>query len=147
MEGTLVVNEERGKINKFQQWYQEKLVDTNISQKSEKVISGVSKFTGGAHKFIYDAAGAVCLFIPGAQIAAPICTFGGKLYSKFFEFSGNAVVGAKRFVEGKIIGVDGSSKDVVIPKLDAAKVTDEVKNVVSETATIVSEAESGGKTL
>ena len=36
MDGTLVVNEERGKVNKFKQWYQQKIVDTGLSGSFEK---------------------------------------------------------------------------------------------------------------
>ena len=34
MEGSLVVQEERKNVNKFQKWYQEKIIDTGKSQKA-----------------------------------------------------------------------------------------------------------------
>lgn len=150
MDGTLVVNEERGKVNKFKQWYQQKIVDTGLSGSFEKREAMVFDNMSKSVKFVGDSASVVCSFIPGFQIAVPLCSTVGRLQSKFYKFGGNLVIQGKRFIEGKIIGVDGSSKDIIIPDFNSEQVLNTVNELANGAVSLVSEAqelESVGKML
>lgn len=147
MEGTLVVKEERGVINKFQNWYREKMIETNKAQEFEDKFVKTVDFISKAEE-IKDKVGAVVIaFIPEVKFLAPLIPTMTKVKKKMYELEKNLVIKAKRGIEAKFIGVDGTNKDVVIPDMNVNDVVKNVETSIGDIKTIVSEVERAGKSL
>ena len=110
MEGTLVVNEKREKVNKFQE----------AMERSKKSM----EISGKVQKIVCDVGGVVCLLIPGAQILAPILPILGRTVPKIQELECDLIYKGGMWVNSKLVGDDGSNKDVSIPDFNV----DEIMN-------------------
>ncbi len=120
MEGTIAIEEPRSVVDNFRQWYQEKLIDTGKAAKFEELTEKRVELD----KKMVKAAGTI------ATVALVLCPLDGpfgeiavilatpalvKLVEAKGEFTKNAVIGTKRDFETIYLGVDGSSKKVVLP--------------------------------
>lgn len=121
MEGTLVVTEERENVNKFKNWYKEKIVDKNISSGSEVVVDKAVKILNGVNRAEEVLGTTVIAFIPGGAVFIPLIKVASKIQREFLEFGKDSVIKGKRIIEANLIGVDGSSEKVVIPDFSIEK--------------------------
>ena len=143
MEGTLVVKEERGVIDKFRSWYKEKIVDTGVSPVSEKIfVKSIEFFEKAQASYTNGAAVVLAIFAPEALGLVPC-------FKRFQKCSYDAVksigLKAKRAMEGTFVGVDGSCKDVVIPEISFEQVLNDVKNGASTVNDVMNSLDQGGK--
>lgn len=147
MEGTLVVKEERGVVSKFQNWYKEKMIDTNNAQVFEEKFTKAMDFVSKSES-VKDKIGAVVIgFIPEVKFLAPLIPALSTIKSKMFELEKNLVIKAKRGIEAKFIGVDGTNKDVVIPDINVNEIVKDVEVSADTIKNFVSEVEKVGKKL
>lgn len=143
MEGTLVVQEERKNINKFKNWYQEKIVDTKISEGIEKGLSGFVNVTTGMNTALEAIKGGIVTVISPqlAAIFVPISAGLTALMNKIYTFEKDLIIKGKRYVEAKFIGVDGSSKDVVIPDTNYKEIEQTISGVSNNISNVMQEVE------
>lgn len=147
MEGTLVVKEERGVVNKFQNWYKEKMIDTNKAQEFESKFTKTVDFVSKAEE-VKDKIGTVVIgFIPEVKFLAPLIPALTKIKTKMFELEKNLVIKAKRGIEAKFIGVDGTNQDVVIPEMNVNEIVKDVEVSAETIKNFASEVEKVGKSL
>ena len=147
MEGTLVVNEDRSVIDKFQGWYKEKLIDTGASQKAEKIFVKAVDFSSQATEAVAGIGAVVVGFIPKVQFLAPIIPALAKVRTKLYDFGKNTAVKAKRVFEAGFIGADGSNEEVVIPDFDLEKTVNDVKDGAETIKGFIDEVGKEGKSL
>lgn len=145
MEGTLVVQEDRKNVNKFKNWYKEKIVDTKIASGSEKVFSKVVDFSIGVNKFKDTVGTSIMAFIPEATIFIPLVKVASGAQRKIMDLSKNLVIKTKRGIEAKFIGVDGSNEDISIPDLKVDEVSKDVATSITDVGTAIKEVEGVGK--
>ena len=119
MEGTLVVNESRTKINNFKQWYQEKIVDTKISKGFDNAVTFVKTAESVVYSTGTNVASLVLVCIPeptaATKLAAGLVKVAGSIIAAGKKLDSKIIIGTKHFIEGKLIGIDGTSKDIAIP--------------------------------
>lgn len=147
MEGTLVVNEERNVIEKFQGWYKEKMIDTGFSQKAEKYFVKTIDYSSQATEAMAGIGAVVVGFIPEVQFLAPLLPGIAKVRTKLYDFGKNATIKAKRVFEAGFIGADGSNEEVVIPDFDLDKTIDDVKDGAATIKGFIDEVGKEGKCL
>ena len=147
MGGTIVVKEDRGVVDKFQIWYKEKMIDTNLSQKLEKDFSNAVNVISTISKTKDTIGLGIVTFMPEASIYAPLVATLIGVKEKMFELGKNIAIKAKRGIEAIFFGVDGSNKDISVPDLD---ITDVLYNVFDSKNTVdsfIDEVEKEGKSL
>lgn len=144
MEGTLVVKEERGIVNKFRNWYKERIVDTEISPNSEKVFVKVIDLWEKAQS-LYTNGAAVVLTIFAPEALGLIPCF-KRLQKYTYDAIKSVGLKTKRAMEATFIGVDGSCKSVAIPEISFEQVLKDVKDGVNTANDVMSSLDQGGKT-
>ena len=116
--GSIVVKEDRQTVNKFQSWYQEKMIASGNAARFEKVISKVYDFNRSYTDVKGKVLPVIITFIPEASFLKPVIPVITKVEHKMYDLGENVLLGGKRFIEANFIGVDGSSKEVVLPDID-----------------------------
>lgn len=129
MDGTIVVQEKRNVVDKFKNWYKEKMIDTGHSAKMEEGIADAIDL--GADMFmlqcvIASAAITIIAAIPssglsiplGGAITAGIATVAPLLKEMSKKFGTKAAIGTKRALEAIFIGENGQSENVEIKDID-----------------------------
>ena len=130
--GTLVVNEDRKTIDKFRDWYKKKVVDSGISGMYEKGLNFTMKIQKGVNDVAGQVLPSVLAFVPEASFMAPIIPAITKVGNMVCDLEEKAVIGTKRFVEASFLGVDGSSKEVILPSVDLGKLGEGISNVTKD---------------
>lgn len=137
MTSTVVVSEKRNVIDNFKGWYKEKIIDTGMAKKFEEGLVGYHEL----QKNILNVAGKVATVILAvypadgplgetlAIVTSPLLTKLLDLQNKTTEM---AVINAKRAFEAKFIKADGSSENVVLPKIDFDNLGSEVNEVIGQ---------------
>lgn len=150
MEGTLVVQEERGTINKFRNWYKEKIIDTGKSQNFEKTIDkNIDKFMKiecGKDNVVK----IILPFIPYGNLVAPLIPTFQKIKGGIANIYKNSIIKSKRFIEAKFIGVNGENKEVILPSFNTEQLGNDIKESIRDVTTVVEtieESEQIGKSL
>ena len=69
-------------------------------------------------------ASVILSFVPEADVIVPILPDLSKVTTGFYQFGKNTILKAKRAVEAKFIGVDGSCEDVVVPAFNEKETID-----------------------
>lgn len=129
--GSIVVKEDRQTVNKFQSWYQEKMIASGNAARFEKVISKVYDFNRSYTDVKGKVLPVIITFIPEASFLKPVIPVITKVEHKMYDLGENVLLGGKRFIEANFIGVDGSSKEVVLPDIDVKGLVDDAVQSVN----------------
>lgn len=136
MENTIILNEDRNTINKFRNWYKEKLIDTGKSKKFEEKLDKSLALQKKAIAIAGSVATVVLIFCPADGPVGEICTaLATPLLVKLVDLKGkiikNVLIGGKRKLEADFIKSDGSSKKVQIPEFNLSTLTKDFKDLKS----------------
>ena len=151
MEGSLVIQEERGTINKFRTWYKEKVIDTGKSQKVEKLYDDVINIVNSVDNTITNAASTIIgIIYPEVSSITQYVPALTKFKTKCLDFGKKAIINSKRFIEAKFIGVNGENKEVILPSFNTEQLGNDIKESIRDVTTVVEtieESEQIGKSL
>ena len=114
MDGTLVVKENRNVINKFRDWYKEKIIETNKAQQFEDKFVKTVDFISKTQEIKSKIATTIIAFIPETKELASLVPKLVEIQKKITELGKNLVINSKRTFEAVFIGADGTNKDVII---------------------------------
>ncbi len=137
MQGTILLQEQRGVVDNFRKWYKEKLVDSGKAARFEEIVEKRVEF----EKKMIKVAGTTATIIltlcpldgPFGEIAAALATPAlVKLVEAKGEITKKSVIGGKRKIEADYLGVDGSSKKVVIPDGNIVENIEQFKKAADE---------------
>lgn len=149
MEGTLVVQEERKTIDRFRDWYQQKVVDTHYAENFENWYAKKVEINKSLGEFKEVVCITVLSFFPEVSFMIPFIKPLREFGDKVSDVELALVVGGKRFIEGKFLDVDGSSKDVEIPDFNIEEIANDAAGLLNQTTSAYNEAgpeKTGGAT-
>jgi len=134
MENTIVLSEERSTIDKFKNWYKEKLIATGKTKNFEEKLDKSLKLEKNFIKIAGTVATIVLIFCPADGPVGEICTaLATPLLAKLVDLKEkivkSVVIGGKRKLEGTFIGADGSSKNIEVPEFDLNKLPNDFNNL------------------
>lgn len=132
---TIVVNEKRDTINKFRNWYKEKIIDTGVSKKFEEGLINYHKTQEKLVDFLGKITTVVLIIIPAdGPLGESISILSTPLISKVItlqnKINENNIITTKRNFEANFIKADGSSEKVVLPEMNLDEIIKEVKDVM-----------------
>lgn len=114
MAQAITIQEERSFIKKIRTFYQEKIVDTGISQSAEKVYSTYMDLSAKAANAIINVTGSaseiVLSFVNidgelGETIAGALTDMLPNIITAAAQLNTKATIGAKNFLEKKVLGI------------------------------------------
>ena len=114
MAQALAIQEERTFIEKTRKFYQEKVVDTGLSQSAEKIYSTYMDLSAKAINAIINVTGSaseiVLSFVNidgelGEAIAGALTDMLPNIITAAAQLNTKATIGAKNFLENKVLGI------------------------------------------
>ncbi len=131
MTDTVVVNENRSVLERFRNWYKEKLIDTGKAKDFEEKLDKKIEIEKKAIYILGSIATVVLIFIPAdgpvgeicAAVATPLLA---ELVSLKGKITKKVVLGAKRKLEADFIKADGSSDKIEVPDFDFNDITNDI---------------------
>lgn len=150
MQGTLVVEEPKSTIDKFRNWYQNKMIDSGKAANFEEKLEKYTEKQKTTIKLAGTVATIVLFFCPADGPVGEICSalatpLLATLVEKKSELLKKTVIGTKRVIEAKYLGVDGSSKDVIVPDFNFNDLTKDITDITTDVFKITNSKESEKK--
>lgn len=110
-DGIIITKENRSLIDKFKNWYKERIIDTGVSAKFEKNVDNTTKIAKTTIKVVGTTATIILIFCPADGPFGEICTALATpalctLVDKIADIRKNITIAAKRQGE-KILGFEG----------------------------------------
>lgn len=115
MAGTIAIQEERGFLDKIRAFYQEKIINSGLSEQADKAYTTYMNLSAKAANAIIKATGTASEIVLsvvnidgelGETIADAITEILPNIITAVAQFNAKATVGAKNFFEQKIMGVE-----------------------------------------
>ena len=131
MEGTLVVQEKRKTIDKFRDWYKQKVIDSELAVKFEKIIDSRTQVLKKKNDFLEKVLPSIVARIPDVAFLAPLIPVLSKVGKFKYDLEEAMIIKAKRFVENVFIGVDGSCLEVTPPTINFEGLDEDVETIVA----------------
>lgn len=138
MESTIVLEEPRSVVDKFRNWYKEKVIDTGRAATTEEAIDRNIEIEKKVVKVAGTIATIVLLFCPADGPVGEICTaLATPLLVKLVELKGDLtkkiLIGGKRKFEADFIKEDGSSSKIEVPEFNLEEITKDFVEVKQST--------------
>lgn len=153
MKDTVVIEEKRSVIDKFRNWYKEKLIDTGKAQSFEENLDKEIELEKQAIGIIGTIATVVLAFCPADGPVGEICTaLATPLLQSLVDLKGKitreVAIGGKRALEANLIKADGSSKQVQVADFNLESIAtdlDDAINISNQISDIL--PSTGGRSL
>lgn len=131
---TIIINEKRNTINKFREWYIEKIIDTGVSKKFEDGLISYHKTQEKLVNLLGKIATVILVVFPAdgplgesiSILATPLISRVVSLQNKINEKN---IITAKRSFEANFIKADGSSNEIIIPEFNLDEIIKEIKDL------------------
>lgn len=117
MAGTIAIQEERGFLDKIRAFYQEKIINSGLSEKADKAYTTYMNLSAKAANTIIQTTGTaseiVLSFVNvdgelGEAIAGALTDMLPNIITAAAQLNTKATISAKRFIENKVLGVENN---------------------------------------
>lgn len=131
MEGTLVLQEKRSVVNKFRDWYKQKVVDSGLSQKFEKIIDTRCKVLKKKNDILEKVLPSIVAKIPEVEFLAPLIPAISRIGKFTYELEEKIIISAKRFFENIFVGTEGKGEGIDLPEANTDGLDDDVDTIAT----------------
>ena len=142
MAGTIAIQEERGFLEKIRAFYQEKIINSGLSEQADKAYTTYMNLSAKAANAIIKATGTASEIVLsvvnidgelGETIADAITEILPNIITAVAQFNAKATVGAKNFFEQKIIGVEKEQESTTyVDKENISVMKDKLKETLNQ---------------
>jgi hypothetical protein len=126
MTSTIAIEEPRTVKDKFRDWYQTKMINTNKAQDFEAFIDKKIAVEKKVIQIVGTIATVALIFIPADGPYGEICAaLATPILAKLVELKGElekkVILISKRAIEANFLGVDGTNKSIELPEGNIVK--------------------------
>lgn len=142
MAGTIAIQEERGFLDKIRAFYQEKIINSGLSEQADKAYTTYMNLSAKAANAIIKATGTASEIVLsvvnidgelGETIADAITEILPNIITAVAQFNAKATVGAKNFFEQKIMGVEKEQEPTTyVDKENISVMKDKLKETLNQ---------------
>lgn len=142
MAGTIAIQEERGFLEKIRAFYQEKIINSGLSEQADKAYTTYMNLSAKAANAIIKATGTASEIVLsvvnidgelGETIADAITEILPNIITAVAQFNAKATVGAKNFFEKKIMGVEKEQESTTyVDKENISVMKDKLKETLNQ---------------
>lgn len=142
MAGTIAIQEERGFLDKIREFYQEKIINSGLSEQADKAYTTYMNLSAKAANAIIKATGTASEIVLsvvnidgelGETIANAITEILPNIITAVAQFNAKATVGAKNFFEQKIMGVEKEQEPTTyVDKENISVMKDKLKETLNQ---------------
>lgn len=142
MAGTIAIQEERGFLEKIRAFYQEKIINSGLSEQADKAYTTYMNLSAKAANAIIKATGTASEIVLsvvnidgelGETIADAITEILPNIITAVAQFNAKATVGAKNFFEQKIMGVEKEQESTTyVDKENISVMKDKLKETLNQ---------------
>lgn len=142
MAGTIAIQEERGFLDKIREFYQEKIINSGLSEQADKAYTTYMNLSAKAANAIIKATGTASEIVLsvvnidgelGETIADAITEILPNIITAVAQFNAKATVGAKNFFEQKIMGVEKEQEPTTyVDKENISVMKDKLKETLNQ---------------